>query len=108
MRKLVKEFDLLTDKILKALQEEKEEEINEYIDKREYILECIKKIDKDEKFKSVAMELDLLSKEKEINKKLEERKIEIKRELIKINKRRNANNLYAKNSNYNNFFTTRV
>ena len=108
MRELIIELNVITDKILCLLDEEKEEEINEYIDKREVILENIKKINNREMFINIAMELDLLTKEKELNKKIEERKLEIKNELMKINQRRNVNNSYIKNSNYNNFFTTRV
>lgn len=108
MKELVKEFNLITDKILLLLKEEKEEEIDVYIEKREEILEKIKVLNDNKAFKTIATELNILEKEKELKEKMETRKVFVKNELLKIHQRKNVNNSYIKNSNYTNFFTTKV
>lgn len=108
MRELVKEFDFITKKLLSLLDEEKEEEMNEYALKRGEILEKIKSLNNDEEFKKIALEYDLLKSENELKEKIEKRKIYLKEELLKVNQRKNANNSYMKNTNYNNFFARRV
>ena len=97
IEELIREYNDLGEKALKELETEDFLKLEDYLLERDKILEKIKNLEfSKEEFKHYAEKLEVLKQDKLLIEKIKQNRDIAKKELLKINKRRQMNNKYSK------------